>query len=135
MYQQVAGLLARISLDSGGIFVYFVDMAELLGTFEQLVLLAVVRLDEDAYGRSVLREMEQNFVRSRSVAAGAVYATLDRLEQKGLLKSKLAEGTPARDGRKRRFYRLTARGSAALNEAKATLESGWRACNWPLEVL
>ena len=110
-------------------------MAELLGTFEQLVLLAVVRLDEDAYGRSVLREMEQTFVRTRSVAAGAVYATLDRLEQKGLLKSRLAEGTPARDGRNRRFYRLTAHGSAALNEAKSTLESGWRSCSWPLEVL
>jgi PadR family transcriptional regulator PadR len=109
-------------------------MAALLGTFEQIILLAVLRLDEDAYGRSVLREAEDGFGRSRSVAAGAVYATLDRLEKKGLLRSRLAEGTPARDGRKRRFYRITARGSAALNEAKSALESAWQSYRWPLEV-
>ena len=107
-------------------------MAEMLGTFEQMVLLAVVRLADEAYGRSVLREVE--LAGSRTVAAGAVYATLDRLEAKGLLRSALGEGTAERGGRKRRFYRLTANGSAALNEAKSTMEAMWRGCRWPLEV-
>ena len=109
-------------------------MAELLGTFEQIVLLSVVRLQPDAYGRSVLREVEAALAESRKVSAGAVYATLDRLEAKGLLASTLGEGTAERGGRKRRFYRLTASGSAALNDAKSTLESFWRSCRWPLEV-
>lgn len=108
-------------------------MAEMLGTFEQMVMVAVVRLADEAYGRSVLREVE--VVGSRDVAAGAVYATLDRLETKGLLRSVLGEGTAERGGRKRRFYRLTANGSAALHEAKSTMEAMWRGCAWPPEVI
>ena len=109
-------------------------MAEFLGIFEQVVLLAVLRLDADAYGRSILREVELSFAGTRAVAAGAVYITLDRLETKGLLSSKLTEGTPDRGGRKRRFYRLTPAGSTALNQAKSALESIWRSSRWPIEV-
>ncbi len=106
--------------------------AELLGTFEQIVLLAVLGLEAEAYGRSVLREAQTAVGESRSVAAGAVYATLDRLEAKGLLTSRLDEGTPARGGRVRRFYQLTPQGISALNDTRTALETMWRGRPWPL---
>ena len=109
-------------------------MSELLGTFEQVVLLAVLGLGEDAYGRSILRDVQVGLPRERSVAAGAVYATLDRLEAKGLLLSRVEEGTPARGGRARRYYRLTAGGLVSLNETRAALEQMWKGKPWPLEV-
>lgn len=105
-------------------------MAELLGTFEQAVLLAVWNLSAEAYGRAVLREAQG--VLGREVAAGAVYATLDRLEHKGLLASKVATGTPVRSGRARRYYQVTATGIRSLNESKAALEKIWRQSQWPL---
>jgi len=105
-------------------------MAEILGTFEQAVLLAILRLGKDAYGRAILRAMDQAL--AREVAAGAVYATLDRLEEKAYVTSRLAAGTPDRGGRPRRFFRVTASGVRALNEAKATLETLWRTVSWPI---
>lgn len=109
-------------------------MAELLGTFEQIVLLSVVGLDHRAYGRAVLHDVQEAFQGRRSVSAGAVYATLDRLEDKGLLSSQLEEGTPSRGGRVRRFYRLTSAGASALTEARNTMEKLWHGKRWPLEV-
>ena len=83
-------------------------MADVLGTFEQAVLLALVRpstpLGREAYGRSILKEVQLRL--DRDVSAGAVYATLDRLEQKGLISSRLGSGTAARAGRPRRFYEI-----------------------------
>ncbi len=114
---------------------YIVDMAELLGTFEQIVLLTVLGLGQEAYGRSVLREAQSALKQRQNVSAGAVYATLDRLEAKGLLSSRLAEGGPARGGRARRYYQLTASAASALTEARTTLEDMWRdQKKWPLEV-
>lgn len=110
-------------------------MAELVGIFEQIVLLAVLGLDELAYGRAVLGEVEDALARERSVTAGAVYTTLDRLEAKGLLASRLEEGTPERSGRARRFYRITAQGATALNTTRSTLDKMWQGKPWPLEVL
>lgn len=107
-------------------------MAELLGAFEQAVLLAVWRLADEAYGRAILRGAQ--LALQREVAAGAVYATLDRLEQKKLMDSRIEEGTPVRAGRARRYYRLTASGVKALNESKAALENMWRGAKWPLEA-
>jgi len=109
-------------------------MAELLGTFEQIVLLAVLGLEEEAYGRAVLRDVQSASGDSRSISAGAVYATLDRVEAKGLLSSRIEEGTPARGGRVRRFYRLTPAGAVALSEARKTLETMWQGKRWPPEV-
>lgn len=106
-------------------------MAELLGLFEQAVLLTVWKLREEAYGRAVLRGVQCAL--DREVAAGAVYATLDRLEQKNLLDSRMEAGTEVRAGRPRRYYRLTAAGIKALNESKAALERFWRGARWPLE--
>lgn len=106
-------------------------MAELLGTFEQAVLLAVWKPAEEAYGRAILRGVQ--LALDREVAAGAVYATLDRLEQKGLISSRLHEGTAVRGGRARRYYRVSPIGMRALKESRAALEQIWRVANWPLE--
>jgi PadR family transcriptional regulator PadR len=106
-------------------------MADVLGSFEQAVLLALVRLGKDAYGRAILREVQSRL--QRDVAAGAVYATLDRLEQKALISSRLAPGTKARAGRVRRYYSIEIPGVEALNEAKATVDSIWSGLQWPLK--
>jgi PadR family transcriptional regulator len=105
-------------------------MAEILGAFEQAVLLAVLRLDQDAYGRAILKEVQARL--DRDVAAGAVHATLDRLERKGLLASRLGSGTPVRAGRARRYYRLHPAGVRALNDARAAVETMWHGLRWPL---
>jgi len=105
-------------------------MAGVLGGFEQAVLLAVVRLRDDAYGRAILKEVQESL--DRDVAAGAVHATLERLEKKGLLSSRLGTGTPVRAGRPRRFYRLQPAGVQALNAARDTVDQIWRGIKWPL---
>src|SRR3981081_3944204 len=92
---------------------YNVGMADTLGTFEQSVMLAIIRLGDDAYGRAILNEVKIRM--NRHVAAGAVHATLNRLEKKRLLASRVEAGTPIRSGRARRFYRLNPRGVRALN--------------------
>jgi PadR family transcriptional regulator, regulatory protein PadR len=104
-------------------------MADLLGAFEQAILLAIVRLGEDAYGRTILHEAQSSL--DRAVAAGAVYTTLDRLEQRGMVDSKVGEGTPVRGGRPRRFYSLTGKGVRALNEAREALTRMWGTIQWP----
>ena len=119
-------------LDIHSFLIYIVDiMADLLGAFEQAVLLAVWNLGQEAYGRAILRGTESAL--ARPAAAGAVYATLERLEQKGLVGSRVETGTPVRSGRARRYYRLTTAGLKALNESKAALERMWRGTKWPLE--
>jgi PadR family transcriptional regulator PadR len=105
-------------------------MADILGSFEQAVLVAVLRLREDAYGRAIFKEVEARL--ARGVAPGAVHATLDRLERKGLLASKLGSGTPVRAGRARRYYRLLPAGVRALNDARAAVDNIWRGLKWPL---
>ena len=79
-----------------------------LGNFELMVMLALLRLGEDAYGVPILREIEERG--GREVALGSVYATLGRLEEKGLVTSKLGEPTPERGGRAKRYFRVTAQG-------------------------
>jgi len=106
-------------------------MAETLGTFEQAVLLAILRLKEDAYGRAILKEVQDRL--ERDVAAGAVHATLERLEARKLIRSRLGAGTPIRDGRARRFYRLEPAGIEALNEARETIQNLWHGLKWPLK--
>jgi len=106
-------------------------VAETLGAFEQAVLLAVLRLGDDAYGRAVLSEVQSRL--ERSVAAGAVHATLERLEGKGLLVSRLGTGTPIRAGRARRFYRLKPKAVRALNEARAAVDALWHGLDFPLK--
>ena len=93
-----------------------------LGEFELVVLLAVLHLiehDQPVFGSAVLEEIRGRA--GRTVARGAVYVTLDRLEGKGLLASRLAGGPASRGGRPRRLYRATARGLAAVKGAVASL--------------
>jgi len=105
-------------------------MADVLGAFEQAVLLSVIRLGDDAYGRAILNEVQTRL--DREVAAGAVHATLERLEKKRLLTTRLESGTPVRAGRVRRYYRVQPVGIRALNEARAAAETLWRGLSWPL---
>ena len=105
-------------------------MADVLGTFEQAVLLAVIRLQADAYGRAIFKEVQARL--ARNVAPGAVHATLDRLQRKRLLSSKLGAGTPVRAGRARRYYRLLPAGLLALNDARAAADNIWSGLKWPL---
>jgi DNA-binding PadR family transcriptional regulator len=105
-------------------------VTELLGTFEQVVLLSVLKLADEAYGRAILRAVQSAL--DREVAAGAIYATLDRLEQKGLISSELQEGTLARGGRARRYYQVTTKAVQALNQTKTTLQEMWRGAKWPV---
>jgi PadR family transcriptional regulator PadR len=105
-------------------------MADVLGAFEQAVLLSVMRLGDEAYGRAILKEVQSRL--QRDVAAGAVHATLERLERKRLLASRLGSGTPIRAGRARRFYRVLPAGVRALNDAREVADDIWRGLKWPL---
>ena len=89
---------------------------DFLGEFEQLVLLALIRVGEGAYGMTVRREIEDRA--ARDVSIGAVYATLDRLEEKGLVKSHLGDGTDARGGRPKKCFRITGAGAKALERSQ-----------------
>jgi DNA-binding PadR family transcriptional regulator len=106
-------------------------MAVVLGSFEQAVLLALVRLRQDAYGRRILAEVGTRL--ERDVAAGAVYTTLDRLEQRGLISSRLESGNAVREGRPRRFYAIENAGVRALNDSRAAVEHIWQGLRWPLK--
>ena len=91
-----------------------------LGTFEEQVMLAVLRSRDDAYGMTVRREIED--VTGREVAVGAVYATLDRLEAKALVVSKRSRV----DGMSRRLFAVTTAGARALADSRAMRERLWR---------
>ncbi len=93
-----------------------------LGEFEQVVLLAVARLEE-GYGVTIRQEIEARTGREATV--GAVYATLDRLEDKGLLRSWEGEPTGRRGGRARRHFELTAPGREALTQSREMIEALW----------
>jgi PadR family transcriptional regulator, regulatory protein PadR len=92
-----------------------------IGQFEQLVLTAVLSLKEDAYGVTI-HEKVAELARPKSVSLGAVYVTLDRLEDKGLVSSWLSEPTAERGGRAKRCYRMEALGERALQESTATAQ-------------
>ena len=94
-----------------------------LGEFEQLVLLAVARLGDAGYGMSIRREIEGRA--GRPVSIGAVYATLDRLEDKGLLTSGIGEATPVRGGRPKRFFTIERAGEVALLRVRGTMDRMW----------
>ena len=94
-----------------------------LGEFEQALLLAVLRVGEGAYGSSIRKELAA--CTGRKVSHGASYVTLDRLEAKGLVRSELGSSTPGRGGRRKRLFRVTAAGIAALKESRDALVNLW----------
>jgi PadR family transcriptional regulator PadR len=95
-----------------------------LGEFELLVMLTVLRLGDGAYGVPITREIEQRT--GRDVAFGTVYATLERLQKKGLIRSDLGDPTPERGGRAKRYFRITSPGLRTVRETKQSLIGLWR---------
>jgi DNA-binding PadR family transcriptional regulator len=98
-------------------------MADSLGEFEQIVLLAIAQLDADAYGMTIRRRIEERT--ERRVAIGALYTALERLERKGYVASALSDPTPQRGGRAKRIFRLQRGGVAALQRSRQTLARMW----------
>jgi DNA-binding PadR family transcriptional regulator len=90
-----------------------------MGEFEQLVLFAVLRQDNEAYGMEVREEIEKRT--RRTVSYGAVYTALGRLERKGLVSHALGEATPERGGRAKKYFSVTAEGRAELRATQAAL--------------
>jgi PadR family transcriptional regulator PadR len=95
-----------------------------LGEFELMILLAILRLENATYGVPLARELSD--LRGRDVSLGSVYAALDRLELKGLVKSTLGESTPERGGRAKRFFTVTADGVRSLRETRRVLSDLWK---------
>lgn len=94
-----------------------------MGEFEQLVLLALLRLDNDAYGMEVRKEIEKRT--GREISYGAVYTTLDRLELKGYVAHRVGEATPERGGRAKKYFRALPEGRAALRATQHALTVMW----------
>lgn len=90
-----------------------------IGQFEQLVMTAILKCGQNAYGVTI-HDTVETLSGGKTVALGAVYATLDRLEDKGLIASWLADPTPERGGRSKRHYRLESNGERALRESALT---------------
>jgi DNA-binding PadR family transcriptional regulator len=103
-----------------------------LGEFEQLVLLALLRVGNEGYGMEVRQELEATS--GRSVTIGAVYATLARLEEKKLLTSRRVDPEPHRGGRSRRFFRVEPAGEQVLAQSRALLERMWSGLDMADEV-
>ena len=96
---------------------------EYLGEFEQMVMLTIMRLGEQAYGLAIRAELES--VAGRRPSSGALYTTLDRLEKKDLLSSSAGESSAERGGRPRRYVTLTPQGHTALAQSRNTLMALW----------
>ena len=97
---------------------------EFLGGFELLVLLALIRLADEAYGVPISEAIEESS--GRNVAMGSVYITLERLERKGLVTSRLGEPTAERGGRAKTYFRITAKGLREAKRARQTLINLWQ---------
>lgn len=100
------------------------DRSAFLGEFELMVLLAVIRLDDDAYGVPISNELQ--LVTGRNVTLGSVYAALERLSRKGFVDSRLADPTSQRGGRAKRYFRATSEGRSAIENSRAALTRLWR---------
>jgi DNA-binding PadR family transcriptional regulator len=104
----------------------------ILGEFEQLVLLALARQGADAYGVSICQDITDRT--GRDVSLGAVYKTLERMEDKGYIQSRIGEPTAERGGRRKKHYKLLAAGRRALRQSIAALRSMTRGLASDLEL-
>ena len=102
----------------------------MLGEFEYLVLAAAARLGEDAYGANIRQEMEATTQRACSI--GALYTTLDRLEAKGFIKTRMGDATAERGGRAKRMVRITREGKKAAVHFYATVVQATRGTAWEM---
>jgi DNA-binding PadR family transcriptional regulator len=96
-----------------------------LGEFEEVVLLTVAVLYENAYGISIKEDIEKRL--SRKVSVGAMRTALSRLEKKGFLRSEFGDATPERGGKRKRFYKVTPHGKKALEQVMETRKKLWEA--------
>jgi PadR family transcriptional regulator, regulatory protein PadR len=116
----------RNRLDTGFVLLYYAEhmsLREHLGEFEQIALLAVLRLGQNSYGVPVRREIENRT--GRTVTVGALYRTLDRLEKKGYVTSWFSDPVPERGGRSKRYFRVEPLGIRALNVSHRDLMAMW----------
>src|SRR5678815_1415518 len=95
-----------------------------LGNFDLMLLLALLRLREDAYGVTIAEELEKQT--GKEVVVASVYATLERLQQRGLVTSRLGDPTPERGGRAKRYFRITAAGTREVRDARRSLMKLWQ---------
>ena len=102
-----------------------------LGEFEQIVLLAILRLGEEAYAIPIRQEIAERT--GRSVARGALYTALERLEVKRCLRSRMSDPLPERGGRSRRYFTLTPAGLSALRASRRSLMRLWQGLEGTLE--
>ena len=94
-----------------------------MNSSEELVLLAVESLGEEAYGVSIRRHLTGRT--GRPLSLGAIYGSLDRLVRQGLIEARMGEPTPVRGGRRKRYFRITSRGSVSLREVRRREERVW----------
>lgn len=96
---------------------------QFLTDFELMILLAILRIGEDAYGVPIAREIEETG--GRTVLLGAIYTALDRLEANGLVSSSMGDPTPERGGRAKRFFKVTSKGLKAVKDTRKALTALW----------
>jgi PadR family transcriptional regulator PadR len=97
---------------------------EYLGNFDLMLLLALMRLGDEAYGVTIAQELEEQT--GREVVIASVYATLGRLEERGFVTSRLGEATPERGGRAKRYFRITGAGMREVRDARQSLMNLWK---------
>lgn len=100
------------------------EKEKFLGEFEQFLLLAILRLSDQAYGSTIRQLLAESI--NRDVTIGALYTTLERLEKKGLVESKMGESTAERGGRAKKYFTVSAQGQSALKRSKQALSNMWQ---------
>lgn len=100
------------------------DKDKFLGEFEQMAMLALIHLGSEAYGASIRQLLADSI--NRNVAIGALYSTLERLERKGMVESRLGEATAQRGGRPKRYFKVTIQGHSALKRARQAMNTLWQ---------
>jgi DNA-binding PadR family transcriptional regulator len=95
-----------------------------IGNLELIIMLALIRLDDEAYGVSIAREIRRTVV--YEIALGTIYAVLERLEQRRIVSSAVGESTPERGGRAKRYFRVTAKGMRKVNQTRRALAKLWQ---------
>ena len=115
----------------GRISIWPTMQAMYLGEFEHIVLLAILRLGDEAYAIPIREEIESRT--DRDVARGALYTALERLETKGMLRSRMSEPLPERGGRSRRYFTITPAGLAAMRSSRRSLLQLWQGLEKRLE--
>lgn len=104
-----------------------------LGEFQEIVLLAILILNDNAYGVSIQEEINERL--KRNISRGSLHTALTRLEGKGFIQSQMGEPSAVRGGRRKRYYAVTNRGKEALREAKKIRDQLWRAIpNFSLKI-